>query len=61
MLGATGTYDVLVFLRVVCHLGDRDGATGLLAFLVLACRACQPAEHAQANEKETYQSIPASA
>ena len=50
MLGATGTYDVLVFLRVVRYFGNGDGATGLFTFLVLACRACQPAEHAQAQE-----------
>jgi hypothetical protein len=42
--GAKGTYDILVFLRVVSNFGDKDGAAGLLAFLVLACRLGQPAQ-----------------
>ena len=47
MVPAKGTYDILVFLRVVCNLGNRNSAAGLLAIFVLACRLSQPAEQSR--------------
>lgn len=41
---AKGTYDILVFLRVMSNFRDGDGATGLLTLLVLTCRQSQLAQ-----------------
>jgi hypothetical protein len=41
---AKGTYDILVFLRVVSDFRDGNGAASLFALFVLACRPSQLAQ-----------------